>query len=598
MLEETSALNPAFPVGRLITDVETTPFMPLNLSPHIGPEAMLTEALAFVQAHKTVPTTMLAEAASAVRTLEKVLGTTADLIPAAPKDLTPLIEGAFPGRLRINIKRWSNIKWAIRRLLRECGLHAPPSSENKYLTPAWSALISALSTKHDRVYMRGFAAWCSDAGIEPDQVTEVTLQNYCHYREVYTIRTGMTKLQSRIRQNWNRAVRARVPGWPMRMLQAEGNQQIEALPVGSFPASFQIELAAYLAKCALPDPFDAEHAQWRPTTVSKVRAFLIRAASLVARRRGGIEHVCCLADIVTVDNVEFVLRHMYERAGNVWRGHMMNFATYLLVLARDFVHTDSATIARLQQIRDVIVTRVREQRNPGLSEKVGHRIRPFDDPRLLRRFFMLPGDLYRGAHALLDGSPVRAAQMHEQALMLDLLQHDPMRCFSLASINYKTDFISEGGRIVRLWIPGHRTKNGIEIYTPIPLELERHIRAHLATYRPHLRGASSDWLFPSPRGSHRAPDNVSATLGRAVRKALGVQFTAHLMRHIVATLLYRRDPNNGVVVQRKLRHSSIKITERMYGAMSNASANAAWQRELESYRRTNVRRKTSGQRRR
>src|SRR6185437_13439773 len=137
-----------------------------------------------------------------------------------------------------------------------------------------------------------------------------------------------------------------------------------------------------------------------------------------------------------------------------------------------------------------------------------------------RRFFMLPRDLYRGARALLEKSPVRAAQMHEQALMLDLLQHDPMRRLNLASINYDTDFVRQGGHIVRLWIAGQRTKNGIAIDTPIPPELERHIKAHHTTYRPHLRGSSSCWLFPSPQGGYRAPDSLTTTLGRVVRKAL------------------------------------------------------------------------------
>jgi len=64
-----------------------------------------------------------------------------------------------------------------------------------------------------------------------------------------------------------------------------------------------------------------------------------------------------------------------------------------------------------------------------------------------------------------------------------------------------------------------------------------------------------------------------------------------MMRHILATLLYRRDPHNGVVVQRRLRHSNIKTTERMYGQMSNAGANAVWQREVERYRRAEIRQK-------
>jgi integrase len=63
------------------------------------------------------------------------------------------------------------------------------------------------------------------------------------------------------------------------------------------------------------------------------------------------------------------------------------------------------------------------------------------------------------------------------------------------------------------------------------------------------------------------------------------------MRHILATVLYRRDPNNGVVVQRKLRHTSIKTTERMYGTMSNAGSNEVWQREVALHLRARASRK-------
>lgn len=110
----------------------------------------------------------------------------------------------------------------------------------------------------------------------------------------------------------------------------------------------------------------------------------------------------------------------------------------------------------------------------------------------------------------------------------------------------------------------------------------------MSIYRPHLRGSHSQWLFPSPKGGPRSPDNVTKTIGRIVARMLGVTFTPHMMRHIVATQLYRSDPHNGVVVQRKLRHSSLKITERKYGIMSNAGANAAWQKELDCFRRAKV----------
>jgi len=550
----------------------------------------LGEALAFAEEHHKLSARMRAEVLSAVRVLEKVTGQDADQLPAAPEHLTPLIEGAHPARHRVKPKRWSNAKSAIRSLLRGSGLHTPLDRGKPPSEPAWVALLDALPTRWARTRVHGYACWCSNAGVHPSSVTDQTLADYARFRRTQTIRTHLNELQSSIRTVWNRSVRARLPGWPARQLTIPRAPNVEALPLSSFPASLQTDLAKYLSERTEPDAFDIEYRQWRPATAKSVRRFLIYGASLVAQRDGGPENVRSLADIVTVDAAEFALRHVFERSGNVWRGHAGTFATYLLAVARDFVRVDAATLFRLEELHSVITKRLREQRRSGLSERVSQRIMPFDDQRLLRRFFQLPGDLYRAAKTELEDKeaprPVRAAQLHEQGLMLDLLQHDPMRRFNLAAINYLEDFVrDEKGRITRLWMSGEKVKNGITIDTPIPPDLEKRIRTHLTVYRPHLRGSRSPWLFASPTGNARSPDNVTKTLHRIVTRRLGVTFTPHMMRHIVATELYRRSPHNGVVVQRKLRHTSIKSTERMYGVMSNAGANAEWQADLDRFRR-------------
>ena len=552
------------------------------------PIVSLADALTAARARAVMPPAQLAEAASAVRLLQKVTGLDPDHLPAAPADLTPIIASAFPARYRISPKRWQNAVSAIRGLLRDCGLHAPPM-KGMPVSPAWAALIALLSRKHHRIVLLGFARWCTDAGFEPGDLTEQVLERYDEFRRTETIVVHRAQLVSTIRIIWNRAVRAGLPGWPTRRLTAPRNPTVEALPLERFPQSFQTDLATYLAKRTEPDAFDADHACWRPATTREVRNFLIRAASLIAPRIGGVEHAKSLGDIVTVDAVEFILRHMFERAGNVWRQHAATCATYLLRLARDYVKADAATVARIEELRDLINKRVREHQKPGLSERVSQQIMPFDDVRILRRLFKLPGDLYRMARAQLADQPVRAAQLHEQGVMLDLLQREPMRRYNLASINYLEDFKrDERGRIVRLWISGERTKNGVAIDAPIDLEMAKRLHTHWTAYRPHIRGAASPWLFPSPKGMPRAPNNVTKTLGRAVTRLLGVKYTPHMTRHIVATVLYRKSAHNGVVVQRKLRHTSLKTTERMYGLMSNAGANAEWQAELEKFRRRTI----------
>ena len=59
----------------------------------------------------------------------------------------------------------------------------------------------------------------------------------------------------------------------------------------------------------------------------------------------GQEHGQHLADIVTAEALEFVPRHVHERSGKVRRGQAVNFVTYLMSAARDFVRNGTSSVA-------------------------------------------------------------------------------------------------------------------------------------------------------------------------------------------------------------------------------------------------------------
>jgi integrase len=168
---------------------------------------------------------------------------------------------------------------------------------------------------------------------------------------------------------------------------------------------------------------------------------------------------------------------------------------------------------------------------------------------------------------------VLAAHLHERALMLNLLLVDPVRRRTLAAIDLQRHVRhDERGRTIGLHIPRNETKNGIEIETPFDAPLAARFARHLRVFRPSLRGAQGPFLFPSPDGGARNPDTVAKRMTQIVRDALGTQFTPKLMRHIVATMLFEASPENSLVAQRVLRHTSIKTTEQMYGVLRNRGA--------------------------
>lgn len=521
----------------------------------------------------------LAEAESAVRLLARATGRSAEDLPAAPAELRPLLGPASQHALG---KRWSNALSALRRLLRAVGLHAPGERTGLPAGSTWAILVAALPLKQQRAALTPFARYCIKIGVEPHGVTEVTLRAYGQWRETYTLGTSLTEAARSIRQAWHRAQRDGVPDWPGHRLVADRPQHVEALPIGCFPDSFLADLETYLAARG-PSSVAFIKTSARPlreASVKELRRFLVRAASLIAAEIGGPDQVRMLADLVHTNRVEGVLTHMHKRSGATWRGHALNMANVLLVLAEAYVRPGENIVAEIRKLRDEITSRIKHAGKHGLSPENCERLRSFDDAATLRRFLRLPEEAYKQADELLAQKPVRAAQLHERALALQLLQRDPMRRYNLTRINVVSHLKRSGKRFTGYAVPGKGTKNGIPIEVDMAPDLADRLARHLEVFRPHLRGAEGPWLFPAPDGGCRTADNLSKMISKLVTDRLAVPFSPQLMRHLAATLLFEDSPENGPLVQRTLRHTTQKTSQQTYGVQRNRGANAVWQEHI------------------
>ena len=70
---------------------------------------------------------LLPEACTAVSTLARVTGKTADTLPAEPERLRPIISAVLPAAHCLSLKRWATPSQPIRTLLLESGWIAPES---------------------------------------------------------------------------------------------------------------------------------------------------------------------------------------------------------------------------------------------------------------------------------------------------------------------------------------------------------------------------------------------------------------------------------------------------------------------------------------
>ena len=118
-------------------------------------------------------------------------------------------------------------------------------------------------------------------------------------------------------------------------------------------------------------------------------------------------------------------------------------------------------------------------------------------------------------------------------------------------------------------------KNGSDFHGVIPPELAARIDRHIKRFRPQLPGSGGPFLFPGKDGT-RPTKNLGARISDLVADELGLRFNPHLVRRLAACLILDAEPHNAVVAQRVLGHSTLRMTEHLYGALRNRSALSQW----------------------
>src|SRR6202035_1005365 len=152
----------------------------------------------------------------------------------------------------------------------------------------------------------------------------------------------------------------------------------------------------------------------------------------------------------------------------------------------------------------------RKSGQSGLTEKNHRRLAQFDAPRNRDGILLLPQKLWRrGAQSRSSGhfSGERAAAAMMTAVSIELLLMCPMRVSNLASLDLKIHVRrthDRGGVTTHIYVPGHETKNGVEINFELPASSARMLEEYIEYFRPEFPGAKgSSLLFPGRNGSRR-----------------------------------------------------------------------------------------------
>jgi integrase len=307
----------------------------------------------------------------------------------------------------------------------------------------------------------------------------------------------------------------------------------------------------------------------RPATLTTRRYDIRTAASALIAQGHDPAEITSLADLVTPEAAEAILRYLYERDQENGTKHAHQVALALKLIARDWLGLKGEVVDRLAEY-------VRRLRVPqrGMTERNRARLRPFDDRRNVLKLLHFPLDELRRVRARDQGTRREALRV-QIALAIELLLMAPIRRKNLAAIHIERHITRTraGHRgTVHLVIPADETKNGEPLEFELATETAQLLKVYLENYRPRLVSADTPWLFPGKDGGPKTPAALASQIKRAVYAGTGLEMNAHLFRHLAAKLYLEDHPGGYEVVRRVLGHRSLQTTVSAYCGTETAAA--------------------------
>ena len=481
-----------------------------------------------------------------------------ECIPLEPKVIGPVLLSASPAALGLTPSTVARYRTALRAVLARLGIIADRGRQRPELAPAWRSLLNALPQAHSTIAMRGFLQFCSERGILPEQASDAVLAAYLDQLRTQRLTRDPLAQARRIATTWNGAVQ-QVAGWPPQALRCESQSRRYSKPLTQYPASLQAEVAAWRRDMAPPAAGGSEDGLYtdsgvrvirRPRTVeTRMRCLLLALTALV---ESGVpaEAITSLAVVVQPEHIKLINNWHFRRAGRKVTAHTGQIAETLRIIARHHVRLEPKAMAQITALTKV----AKPPKQTQMSDRNQHRLQQIDDEDKLAMLLHLPRHLMKCATELL-GAPEKlqpqrayyAAWLAGVAVAIEIELRCPMRISELASLRLGHSLVRLDSRS-RHWthfrVSGEDTKNSEARNWPVHPETSALIEQYLRDFRPHLKHASTDWLFPSrdEASKPRKPGGLSVAISEAIFEHVGIEMHTHLFRAFAGAILLEDNP--------------------------------------------------------
>lgn len=505
---------------------------------------------------------------SAIKTAAKALGAEPSDLALNVKLLRRRLEEVSPAALGMTQARWNNVRSLFSRAI-ELRTPVMSSAQKVSISSAWRALGATLD-RSSQLRLGVLLRFLSGRGVEPDQVTLVDLEAFREAIIENRLRSTPEKTWDGIVWSWNKCA-SNVAGWPSLPIPREDRRTVYVLPWSDFPASLKADVDAYL-KVLSGEVLDEDGPlkALRPLTL-KNRAYQARAAASALVTAGTPSgDICSLADIARLEPIKTILNNVLSRGEGDHKAGAFNMANFLKATAEHWVKVDEAELTKIRKIVSKL-----SPGQKGLTDKNRHRLMPFNDPEIVRRFLNVPSHLASDVRR--DGrKTVVSAVSAQLAVAIAILQAVPIRIKNLASLEIDKHVVEQNGRVYVL-IDADEVKNNRYYQMELPKDVADLIAWYCLTYRDLLIDAPTAALFPGENHKSKSPGTLGRQISERIEQRLGLQVNPHLFRHIAAKLYLDRHPGEYGLVSRLLNHSSVATTMAAYTGAETVSAGLHFQ---------------------
>ncbi|AWU98091.1 hypothetical protein [Azospirillum ramasamyi] len=509
-----------------------------------------------------------------------------------PKGLSKTGRDLSPARV-------TRVKTSVRRCLEEYAGLAPPPVQP--LSSGWQDLLDRVPLFERRAgdlhqgRLSALLRALDAASVRPDTVTVADLEAALERLRHASLPDPRhrAKKARQLRAAWTRAT-GEIVGWPTLPWPKPERAPCLALPLESFPASFQDDVAQYVASRGLrptvpitatmtrlerlratrsalsvttgcptaPGPTGTagggrdlrgikERRPLADTTVTGHVMIVRRAAgALIRSGEMALSDIRRIADVATIEVTAMLLDESLGQdrpSTDSWRSIVSVLRSIAVRWRPDIAADELAEFSRLTR---ELKTTQDDEITPGVLAKL-LRI----PPPVLSRILSWPAAVTEEVRTASHGGrrPVlrSLARKSAAAIAIEILGTLPVRrrTLSLTHLEHSVVWHRDGSAVLQY--RADETKTQQPVATDLAPEQVKMLRLHERVCLPVLRpvGTTERWLFPGADNRPMSPSVFARLVTDELWCATGVRINLHLMRHLLAMLLLEKNPeHNGTLV--------------------------------------------------